>query len=434
MGIALHRWYDRDSAKLVCASGRPCDIWGWYLSDYEMELDPTFLMRRLDKYYQTLPDEASTQVRALSTELCFQGWPQIINAYVSAQKMWSPHRDLHQIEREFCAAVYGNKNADAVMQVYTAAEHYVHSDRFSAFIPETDCLPLVFGSHAYNQELRTALNAGKGVEFEPDLLPKFTLATDAPTLWAILMRRLSVISVFSEAQERVTAAQANHAAQNELQQIVDDAMKRAEPFKIDTDYPALVSQIKSSVTQPTGNLLVNPGFEDGAPQYGPAVGSGGAAGWRYHIPDTNTYVLPETKTVPYGPLAPFWFHSGKEAVRVGTLRGGSAKLYQDVSIRPGAKYRAVIWVRTLDPDGQGFGAAAGDAAALHIQELDNAGNISVDHKSIKIVRANAAYEQLTVDFQAGAETAKVRYLLETTIGCNHWHGRVIYDDASLELH
>ena len=109
MGIALHRWYDLDKAKAVKASGRTVDIWGWYLSDYEMELDVYLAMRRLDKYYTTLPDRASKDIRALSTELCFHGWPSIINAYVTAQKMWSPKRPLAEIEREFCAATFGDR-------------------------------------------------------------------------------------------------------------------------------------------------------------------------------------------------------------------------------------------------------------------------------------------------------------------------------------
>jgi len=432
VGIALHRWYDRDKARLVRAAGRPCDMWGWYLSDYEMELDLTLLMRRLDKYYLSLPEEASTQVRALSTELNFQGWPQLINAYVSAQKMWSPQRDLQEIQREFCAAVYGDKNADAMITVYAAAEKYVHPDRFAYFVPETDCLPVVFGIAAYNQELRAALDAGKGVKFDPSRSPKFTLATDAPTLWVNLMRRLSVISAFSEAQEKISVAKASRASHEMLQRIVDEAVTRAEPFKIDLDYPVLVGELKASISQPTGNLLANSGFEDGAPQYGPDLGTGAAAGWRYHIPDASTYVSPETKTVAYGPLAPFWFHSGKEAVRVSSLRGGRAELFQEVTVLSGIKYRAAVWVRALDADGQGFGTSAGDAAGLHIQELDEEGNVLVDHKKVQITKANAAYDQLVCDFETGANTVTVRYLLETDIGCNHWHGRVIYDDAVLE--
>ena len=88
IAIALHRWYDRDKARAVKAAGREVDIWGWYLSDYEMELNCHLLMKRLDKYYSALPEEVSESIRAVSTEICFSGLPNLINAYISAQKMW----------------------------------------------------------------------------------------------------------------------------------------------------------------------------------------------------------------------------------------------------------------------------------------------------------------------------------------------------------
>jgi len=47
MGIALNRFYQADQAKLVVESGRPLDVWGWYISDHEMRNNMAFNMKNM---------------------------------------------------------------------------------------------------------------------------------------------------------------------------------------------------------------------------------------------------------------------------------------------------------------------------------------------------------------------------------------------------
>lgn len=247
LSIALHRWYDVLKCDMISGAGRECDIWGWYLSDYELALDMGLFMRRLDHYYSSLPRAASRKVRAISTEINFSGWPQIINAYVSGQKMWSPQRKLADIEREFCAGVFGDKNAEAMVAIYQACESYVHPDRYLWFIPSTDCLPEVFGTPEYNRQLRKALALARKVEIGGT--PRLTTATDPQALFDYLVRNLNVISVFSEAQEKLDLARESGADQAALQAIVDKAREDALPFGIDPDYPGLLEQLRQSAAQ-----------------------------------------------------------------------------------------------------------------------------------------------------------------------------------------
>ena len=246
IGIALHRWYDADKAKLVRAAGRECDIWGWYLSDFEMELDSALLMRRLDAYFTSLPAQASKEIRAISTEICFHGWPHIINAYVSAQKMIDPKRPLQEIEREFCAGTFGEANAEAMLKVYQAAEEYVHPERYYGFIPASDCLPVVFGTPDYNKRLRDALAAGHTVKFDPKRPPRFTASTDPADLHRFLMDNLRLISIFSEAQERIGTGKANGATTEELAAIISRAEAEAAPLAHYPDFGPLVNQVRKS--------------------------------------------------------------------------------------------------------------------------------------------------------------------------------------------
>jgi len=244
IGIALHKWYDADKAKMVLSSGRTADIWSWYLSDHETTSDMSLCMRRVDKYFSSLPDQASGDIRAISTELCFHGWPNVISAYVSAQKMWSPHRDLNDIEREFCAGMFGEKNADGMVALYQACESVVNPPRYDSCLPP---LSAVFGNPEYNKEFRSALAMGKKAELRPSFTPIFSTATDPRALRAYLIRNLSLVTVLSEAQEKVNVAKRSGASHAELEKIVNDAILRAEPYKIDIDYTGLLAKLKDSI-------------------------------------------------------------------------------------------------------------------------------------------------------------------------------------------
>lgn len=253
VGVALHRWYDPENAAKVVESGRKLDIWGWYLSDFEMELDMDLFMQRLDKYYRSLPNKASREVRAISTEVCFHGWPSIINAYVTAQKMWNPTRSLDDIEREFCSGTFGDSNADAMVAVYKACEAYVHPDHYYGFIPASDCLPVVFGSSAYNKQLCKAVEYSRRVKLDPSHAARFTASTDPAKLADYLINHLNLIAVFSNAQEQINNAKASGADRDAMQKIVDDAVKKADTYRNDLDYPVLLRTISESTIQQEGN-------------------------------------------------------------------------------------------------------------------------------------------------------------------------------------
>jgi hypothetical protein len=182
------------------------------------------------------------------------------------------------------------------------------------------------------------------------------------------------------------------------------------------------------------NLLINGGFEQGVPELQPSLGasvSKSFQGWNYRLLDDQTYIWPESKERAYSPSAPFEYHHGNEAVRLAALRAGSGEIFQDVSIEPDLSYRASVWVRTIDADGLGFGTNIKDSAELIVSELDRQGNVIVEHQK-GIAKANREYQQLTITFRAGPNTVKLRFTLRTRLLCGHWHGRVKYDDCTLE--
>ncbi len=250
VGIALHRWYDYDKAKLVIKSKRPLFIWGWYLSDYEMILDTTVLTERLNKYYTNLPEYAGDHVQGLSTEICFHGLPHLINMYVSAQKMWDPYRDLREIEMEFISGTYGDKWAEEIHKVYKACEKYVHPDRYQFFIPETDCLPIVIGTPEYNRELDEAVAAGARVDLS-DANTRFVTATPPQKLYDVLYSNLKLISIFSHAQEKIKDMAGSGKDAAEQNAVLDKAIEEAKEYSLDPDYQTLISETKALITEAT---------------------------------------------------------------------------------------------------------------------------------------------------------------------------------------
>jgi len=180
------------------------------------------------------------------------------------------------------------------------------------------------------------------------------------------------------------------------------------------------------------NLLVNPGFEEGALE---AVGALGARqsgfGWHYLFAGPGqSYIWPESA---YS-IHPEWglpvFHSGKEALRTHTDGHGHTVVYQEVEVKPNTRYTASVWVRAVDLQGRGFGTQAGDSAGLWVQEWDANGHLRVNHPKVAVTTAGD-YRELQVPFTTGPATTKVRFILDTVITSPYTEGHVTFDDCAL---
>jgi len=429
IGIALHRWYDADHAARVVNANRKCDIWCWYMGDYEMELDMGLFMQRLDKYFSALPDQASTDIRAISTELCFQGWPSIMNAYVGAQKMWSPQRSLADIEREFCSATFGEANADAMFALYKVCEQYVHPDRYYGFIPASDCLPEVIGTPAYNKALREAIAAGKAIVIPANSAYRFTSATDPAVMKSYLLRDAELIWIFSEAIETIATAKKAGATQAEIQRVIDEAMGKAATYTADLDYPSLVAKLQAAAATGASGSLVNPGFELNASS---VVYPNPPSGWA--LEPSGCFSKESYWNSAYG--YPSYFHSGSEAASLITdSPPAQCKIYQDVSVAPGAAYTVSVWARPAWLAGVAtkWGVDPAQQAGLMVQELDGQGSVSVNHPIVPVSSLQAWQQLSSGEFTVGQNTAAIRVggwanLLDN-YGVNL--GRVVFDDFTL---
>lgn len=183
---------------------------------------------------------------------------------------------------------------------------------------------------------------------------------------------------------------------------------------------------------PTNNLLANGDFEQGfAPARSVEHGAAGKRGpWEFVFsPQVACYIYPESIYTWRKPRV----FCGKESVSHVTDGGGELRLSQVVAVNPNAALCAAVWVLGLDVagDGQGFGAAPDDFAGLEIEELAADGQLVVRHPPVGIRKASSDFQRVSLSFTTRSQTAKVRFTLQSKIGCIWRRGAAIFDDATL---
>lgn len=201
VGLALHRFYNSRQAKAIAASGRPVDIKGWYIADMEMHDNLTLNMTAVNEMFSDLPEDARDLVRMQTVEMCFHGWPQVINHYVAAQKLIDPKRPLNTLVREFCTATFGPQNAQAMSDLYFACENGIERSPTSA-IP----WPPGFGTPEHNAKLLAVLARADAVTIPDGWKPNFAFPVPVQKYLDMLRARLRLTLAVSEAKEAVDAA------------------------------------------------------------------------------------------------------------------------------------------------------------------------------------------------------------------------------------
>ena len=196
--------------------------------------------------------------------------------------------------------------------------------------------------------------------------------------------------------------------------------------------PSGARAVSVPVAQQDRNLLVNGGFEETvAGTVGRLGHRTAAAGWTYVFASLSQgYIWAETDYVRHPEIGLPEVRTGKQALRTHTDGDGHTVIYQEVVVEPDTPYEAQAWVRAADLHGKGFGRHPSDRAALIIQELDAAGNVLVQHPPAAVTDPGP-YRLLTIPFQTGTTTARVRFILDTVQHAPYAESHVTYDDCRL---
>jgi len=239
MGIALMRYFNQAQADILEASGRPVDVWGWYIGDMEMHNNITLNMTNIDKYYRDLPARASEQIRVQTIELCFHSWPQIINTYVGAQKMWNPKRPLVEIEQEFCTAAFGPQNTKAMHALYKACENPWDYDVWGSplqHIPRPADLSTAEG----NARMKALLIQAETIKFPKEWQPNFAFPVPVQKYVEMLKARLGLTLHYSEAKYKIDQLRHKAAGANadKIEKIKQHAIDSLPYLLIDPLHPA----------------------------------------------------------------------------------------------------------------------------------------------------------------------------------------------------
>lgn len=227
IGIAMHQMYNDEQAAMLRAAGRPVDVWAWYIGDMEMINNLYIAMHRVEEAYASMPDSARDRLRLSTVEICFHGWPQIINQYCAAQFMWNPRRKLEEIEREFCSAAFGPQNADAVYELYQVCENGV-----IYIIPQ----PADFATPEYNAKLRHAIELSKTINIPVGWKSNFAFTVPAQKLVDMLIARARLTLAVSEAKLQVNQAKADGATAERIAEIKKQAIDSLPNLPIDPIY------------------------------------------------------------------------------------------------------------------------------------------------------------------------------------------------------
>jgi len=181
------------------------------------------------------------------------------------------------------------------------------------------------------------------------------------------------------------------------------------------------------------NLLANPGFEDGV-----TAGSGGTGtqptvqGWSCSFSGpSDSIVRAESSLAPEPSMGLPEYAAGGEALRIGSSGSAHSEVYQEVAVKPDADYFAAAWVKARDFDGKGFGHSDGDSAGIILRELDASGGVVAEHPKVAVSSAGP-YSLVSTKLHTAPNTARVRFVLDTVIGCASEHGSVTYDGCVLD--
>lgn len=246
IGIALHRTFNQQQADMLKNAGRPVDVWGWYLGDMEMHNNITLNTDNIDKYYQALPKNASKQIRSQTIELCFHGWPQIINTYAGAQKMWDPYRNMAEIEKEFCTAAFGPANAEAMLALYKACANPWDYDVWrqpNEHLPR----PEDIGTASGNERLKKILADAETIHFPKNWKSNFAFPVDVQRYVDMLKARLTLLHAYSQAMLEVKQARAN-GNEDQVKEIKKRAIDSLPSLPIDLLYQKNGSTAKQHFT------------------------------------------------------------------------------------------------------------------------------------------------------------------------------------------
>jgi hypothetical protein len=184
----------------------------------------------------------------------------------------------------------------------------------------------------------------------------------------------------------------------------------------------------------TGNLLLNPGFEQTT---NGLVGRPGAradlAEWHCEFDGpSQSYVWQERDYIQH----PDWglpeIRSGHGALRTHTDGEGRTRILQEVDVLPNSRYIASVWIRAADLRGKGFGRHPNDAAGLVLAELDRQGRVLRQHPKTELKTAGP-YTRLSKTVTTGPTTTNIRIVLEGTLHCRYDEGHITFDDCSLLL-
>ena len=196
IAINLMRHYTYEIAQAISAQNRKVGVWGWYMTDLEINPGLHVHAQILEREFRRLEPSAS----ALLDWYSLEDNNHILNLpllYVGAQMLWDTQTSADQALLDFCAGLWGPEAAPKVRQALQAleqvhcgpGEYKVHDNGW----PNDYMCNLGRGSRSPAQDVarcEEAWHALDGVKVDPSYVPKFALLVSPEELLGYIRSHL----------------------------------------------------------------------------------------------------------------------------------------------------------------------------------------------------------------------------------------------------
>ncbi|MHB9035783.1 MAG: carboxypeptidase-like regulatory domain-containing protein [Armatimonadota bacterium] len=180
-----------------------------------------------------------------------------------------------------------------------------------------------------------------------------------------------------------------------------------------------------------GNLLTNPGFEDGNIPYGTNGWPNGPAGW--DVDPVAVNVWNESANISFGGAGTAYYRAGEEAEDIigwyYTCPPCDGYLSQTISVARSSYYTAKVWLKSIGPN---WGVNPAQKGELAVQLIH-------DDQSVTELTSTLSnftdWQQQIIDFNTPADVATVKFIVRAHIvdaASPAPYRRLIVDDAELK--
>lgn len=212
-------------------------IWGWYTTEYETDqFASMFVNAMLLKDFYTKMRNGALKVKPVEywSEMEASHIANIYTMYASAQLLWNPDRDPHEILAEITDIIWGPSNGPKVLRTLELIQDVRTGPNWSTYWWTLPTRRL--GTENPEEDLKRAeecLSALQNMKTDPDFVVKIPLPYEPEVLVEVMLPHLEQIKLYSQFRikiDNLRQAAANGTKKEELEKMLAEAWQPIPEF------------------------------------------------------------------------------------------------------------------------------------------------------------------------------------------------------------